>query len=144
LGSPYSGITVTYTNNLYVFTSPTKGGNSQVRIINAGGNDATTTLKLMASLGSTVIDGTSESFPWTTYNGIVDPDTGVYYTTTTDFADISQRFALFYLPYPGGNLELLEVFPNELFMGGQMYISNGYLYFSGYRRKLITMSKILG
>lgn len=141
LGGVFSNITVTYTNSVYVITSGTKGNASQVRMINAGSNDATVTLKLNAENGATVTDGTSETFDIWAYYGIVDPITGVYYCVTSQPANARARYGLFYLPEVGGKLQLLDYFPNDplAFYATEMVIAGGYLYWGGYRRPLLTM-----
>lgn len=70
------------------------------------------------------IDG--DLFYRSAFYGCVDPSTGIYYALASDSTSGGTRSGLFYLPYVGGRLELMEHYPSQT--GGQIFIRGGKLW----------------
>lgn len=81
----------------------------------------------------------SEAFWADNFYGAVDPATGAYYFTTPGNGENvnNGRRGLFYVPYPGGSVELLDVVPRNT---NNLFIAGGYVFAGPVRRPLISFA----
>lgn len=142
LGGVYNGIVVEFIDNKYKITSPTKGIKSGIRVTPSYtpySEDCTELLKIGRFRGASQFDGKSIEFGQFCYWGIVDSETGIYYTVSHDLSS-NQVYGLFYLDKVGGDLRLLEVLPNDFDAGQEMFISDRNLIWGCYKRPLLNIN----
>lgn len=72
------------------------------------------------------------------YNGVVDPETGIYYVVMGNSSAGGTRAGLFYLSHPGGRFELLEVFTEQI--DGAMFLAGPRLFVHKKYRERITLA----
>jgi hypothetical protein len=73
------------------------------------------------------------------FYGAVDPNTGIYYCIANDpSASSGTRYGLFYLPYVGGRLELIDPLISPLGTNGEVIIAAGYVWFGRNKYQLLT------
>lgn len=91
-------------------------------------NSTTVTLNKAAGGGASgvffYIDG--ETWGRAAFYGAVDPNTGIYYLNSNDTTSGGMRSGLFYLPYAGGRIELLEAYTEGT--QGPIYFRSGKIW----------------
>jgi hypothetical protein len=121
-GSVYSNVTVEYSVDHYVISSPTNGIGSQIRITAATTNDASAELKIGAANGATDIDGT------TTYIEAAAAIMGYAMGANTQSAN--SAYALFAKPEVGVTAEPLTSAQLTVIKNykGNAYVNRGSVY----------------
>jgi hypothetical protein len=101
-----------------------------------------TTVTMSANAGASVSSQTitiaGDTFAGSAYYGIVDPSSGIFYFASNDTTQGGGGYGLFSLDRPGGRVRLIDVLHSK--PDNQMFIGDGYLWFSRYQRPLIAQS----
>jgi hypothetical protein len=124
LGGSYAGVTVSYTNNVYVITSGTTGTSSSVAITAGSTNDVAATLKIGAINGAVDISGTSA----TIYADSAVSAMGYAMGANTGLSN--SAYTLAYITEPGVNTENITETQLETIKGynGNVLVNYGATY----------------